>query len=78
VPASGDINMAMDTVNLGNLYGMPPLEWPRIQTRLDRGVSQAPGTGGPGRHTCWLATINQDGSPHVTGVGGLWLDGALN
>lgn len=45
--------------------------------RLDEGVDQAPGAGGPDRHTCWLATINADGSPHVTGIGALWSDGAF-
>ncbi len=69
--------MTMDAVNLDNIYGAPLLEWPRIAGRLEHGLTQAPGTGGPSRHTCWLATINRDGSPHVTGVGGLWLDGAF-
>jgi len=69
--------MTMDAVNLDNLYGSPLLEWARIESRLARGVTQAPGTGGPNRHTCWLATINRDGSPHVTGVGGLWLSGVF-
>ena len=32
---------------------------------------------GPNRHTCWLATINPDGSPHVTGIGAVWVDGAF-
>ena len=27
--------------------------------------------------TTWLCTINEDGSPHVTPVGALWLDGAF-
>src|SRR5262249_62374204 len=27
--------------------------------------------------TTWLATVNADGSPHVTAVGALWLDGAF-
>jgi len=67
----------MDTVNLDNLYGSPLLEWPRIEGRLERGVTQAPGTGGPNRHTCWLTTINPDGSPHVTGVGALWVNGSF-
>ena len=67
----------MDTTNLDNLYGSPLLEWERIEERLDRGVTQAPGTGGPDRHTCWLATIDRNGSPHLTGVGALWLDGAF-
>jgi pyridoxine/pyridoxamine 5'-phosphate oxidase len=67
----------MDEINLDTIYGSPPLEWPRIESRLERGITQAPGTGGPSRHTCWLATINPDGSPHVTGIGGLWLRGAF-
>ena len=67
----------METKNLAGLYGLEPLAWERITQRLDRGVSQAPGTGGPDRHTCWLTTINLDGSPHVTGVGAIWVDGAF-
>jgi hypothetical protein len=39
-------------------------------------VSQGPASGGPDRHTCWLATVNRDRSPHVTGIGALWVDGA--
>ena len=61
--------------NLADLYELPLLDWGPIEARLDQGMTQAPGTGGPNRHTCWLATINPDGSPHVTGVGALWADG---
>jgi PPOX class probable F420-dependent enzyme len=67
----------MKTTNLADLYGMPLLEWAPIQSRLEQGVAQAPGAGGPNRHTCWLATVNPDGSPHVTGVGALWVDGTF-
>ncbi len=67
----------MDTTNLADLYHLPLLEWAAIEARLDRGVAQAPGEGGPDRHTCWLATVNGDGSPHVTGVGALWIDGTF-
>ncbi|MDQ1479986.1 MAG: hypothetical protein QOI44_847 [Actinomycetota bacterium] len=67
----------MDATNLADLYGSPLLDWGRIKDRLDRGMTQAPGTGGPNRHTCWLATINRDGSPHLTGVGALWVDDAF-
>src|SRR5215468_5595760 len=67
----------MDVVNLDTSYGAPPIEWARVESRLAGGMTQAPGTGGPGRHTFWLATINADGSPHVTGLGGLWADGAF-
>jgi hypothetical protein len=67
----------MEPKNLADLYGLPLVEWARIESRLDQGVTQAPGTGGPSRHTSWLATINDDGSPHVTAVGALWVDGAF-
>jgi hypothetical protein len=67
----------MKATNLANLYRSPLLDWDRIKDRLDAGLSQAPETGGPNRHTCWLATINRDGSPHVTGIGALWVDDAF-
>jgi hypothetical protein len=67
----------MKARNLADLYGTPLLDWAKIESRLEEGVSQAPETGGPHRHTCWLATINRDGGPHVTGVGAIWVDGAF-
>jgi hypothetical protein len=67
----------METTNLAGLYHCPPVEWDRVRVGLDAGLSQAPGTGGPDRHTCWLATINEDGTPHVTGLGALWVDGGF-
>ncbi len=67
----------MDATNLADLYGTPLLDWGGIKSRLDQGLSQAPETGGPNRHTCWLATINRDGTPHVTGIGALWVDDAF-
>jgi hypothetical protein len=67
----------MEPTNLADLYGLPLIDWADIERRLERGASQAPGTGGPDRHTCWLATINRDGSPHVTAVGALWFDSAF-
>ncbi len=65
----------MQTRNLAELYDLPPVEWSTVTDRLDEGFTQAPGTGGPDRHTCWLATIDADGRPHVTGVGAFWDDG---
>jgi hypothetical protein len=65
----------MEATNLADLYHSPLLDWAPIQARLAAGLGQAPGTGGPDRHTCWLATINPDGSPHVTGIGALWAGG---
>jgi hypothetical protein len=67
----------MKAKNLADLYGLDTLEWDVIATRLERGISQPPESGGPNRHTCWLATIDDDGSPHVTGIGALWFEGAF-
>ena len=67
----------METTNLAEMYQTPALSWSSIDARLEGGLTQAPGTGGPNRHTCWLATINPDGTPHVTGVGALWTGGCF-
>jgi len=67
----------METRNLGSLYDLPPVDWERVTKRLDEGLTQAPGTGGPDHHTCWLATVDRDGRPHVTGVGALWVEGTF-
>lgn len=69
--------LSMETTNLADLYGLSPIDWTEIEARLAQGVTQAPGAGGPDRHTWWLATINRDGSPHVTGIGALWFDGVF-
>jgi hypothetical protein len=50
-------------------YGAPTIEWARVETVLDGQLTQAPGSGGPQRHTAWLTTINPDGSPHVRPLG---------
>ena len=67
----------MEATNLDTVYGSPLLDWRGVESRLDKEITQAPGTGGPDRHTCWLATINRDGSPDGTGVGALWVDGTF-
>ena len=64
----------MEATNLDRIYGSALLDWARVAGRLDSGLTLAPGTGGPNRHSCWLATVNRDGSPHVTGIGALWVD----
>jgi|SRR5579859_2291623 len=58
-------------------YGAPPIDWTRVRERLEQGFTQAPGAGGPDRHTCWLATVGPDGRPHVMPLGALWVDGAF-
>src|SRR5689334_19855670 len=67
----------MEAKNLADLYELPPVDWDRVVARLERDITQAPGTGGPNRHTCWLATIDPDGRPHVNGIGAEWFDGAF-
>ena len=67
----------VETKNLADLYHLPPVDWDAVTAPLDAGVTQGPETGGPNRHTTWLTTINADGSPHVTAVGALWVDGTF-
>jgi pyridoxamine 5'-phosphate oxidase-like protein len=67
----------MEAINLAELYDLPLVEWSTIEGRLREGLTLAPGSGGPDRHTCWLATINADASPHVTGIGALWAEGCF-
>jgi len=67
----------MTATNLAEQYDLPTLDLDTVRGRLDQGFDQAPGSEGPDRHTCWLTTIKPDGSPHVTGVGALWVDGAF-
>ncbi len=67
----------MKTKNLAELYDLPPLEWGPIEARLAEPITMAPGTGGPDRHSCWLATIDADGGPHVTGIGAQWHAGTF-
>ncbi len=68
-----------DPISKRNLdgYGAPIIPWEKVQKRLQRGISQAPKTGGPDRHTAWLATVRLDGKPHVMPVGILYVDDAF-
>jgi hypothetical protein len=70
--------MDMTTPKAKNLdgYGTPPIEWERVRDVLASDIPQGPDAGGPNRHTIWLTTINPDGSPHVTPVGGGQVNGA--
>ncbi len=67
----------MRAKNLADLYHLPLVDWGLVTRRLEEGVTMAPGTAGPDRHTCWLTTLNPDGAPHVTGVGALWAQGSF-
>jgi hypothetical protein len=63
----------METINLGADEGLPPVDWTVVAEKLDAATAPAPDA--HNARTTWLTTLNQDGSPHVTAVGALWLDG---
>ncbi len=65
----------MKAINLGVGDGLPPVDWGDIVEKLDAGL--APAADAHNSRTTWLTTINEDGSPHVTAVGALWLDGSF-
>jgi hypothetical protein len=62
----------MDVVNLGVADGLPPVDWAAVVVKLAAGSTPAPEA--VNSRTTWLSTVNEDGSPHVTAVGALWLD----
>jgi len=64
----------VEIANLGAADGLPPVEWAGIAEKLDAGSAPAPDA--HNARTTWLTTVNEDGSPHVTPVGAIWLDGA--
>jgi pyridoxine/pyridoxamine 5'-phosphate oxidase len=65
----------MDVINLGATDGLPPVAWETVVEKLDSGSGPAPDA--HNARTTWLTTVNEDGSPHVTAVGALWLDGSF-
>src|ERR1700704_3686325 len=65
----------MDIINLGATDGLPPVNWANVVEKLDAGSPPAPDA--HNARTTWLSTVNEDGSPHVTAVGALWLDGTF-
>jgi hypothetical protein len=75
VPPTHRGGRAMETINLGADDGLPPVDWTAVVEKLDAGSAPAPDA--HNARTTWLTTLNDDGSPHVTPVGALWLDGAF-
>src|SRR6185437_2304120 len=65
----------MEVVNLGKADGLPPVDWAAVAASLDAG--SAPRPDAANSRTTWLSTVNEDGSPHVTAVGALWVDGTF-
>jgi hypothetical protein len=64
----------MKIINLGESDGLPPVDWAGIVEKLAAGSAPAPDA--HNSRTTWLCTLNADGSPHVTAVGAIWVDGA--
>ena len=56
-------------------YGSPPIAWDAVASQLGTNVPQAPGQGGPSRHTAWLTTIDPGGRPQVRPLGVIQRDG---
>ena len=51
-------------------YGLTPLDWDEVEAAVAAAE--------PGPNRSWfLTTLNRDGSPHTTGFGHVWLDGAI-
>jgi hypothetical protein len=65
----------MEIINLGKADGLPPVDWAAVVEKLQAGSAPAPD--GTNSRTTWLATVNEDGSPHVTAVGALGLAGTF-
>ena len=65
----------MEIKNLGEADGLPPVDWAVVAAKLDAGSAPAPEA--HNSRATWLATVNEDGSPHVTAVGALWLEGTF-
>jgi Pyridoxamine 5'-phosphate oxidase len=65
----------MEIINLGKADGLPPVDWAVVAGKLDAGA--APAREARNSRTTWLSTINEDGSPHLTAVGALWVDGTF-
>jgi hypothetical protein len=79
-PAASDDGLTkrgrtVEIINLGAKEGLPAVNWASVVEKLDAG--SAPAQDAHNSRTKWLATINEDGSPHVTAVGALWLDGTF-
>ena len=53
-----------------DIYGHPPIPWSRALKQLEAQAREE----GRGR-TCWLATTDPDGRPHLAAVGAIWVDG---
>jgi hypothetical protein len=65
----------VQSINLGEPEGLPLVDWADVVSKLESG--SAPAQDAHNARTTWLVTLNEDGTPHVTAVGAVWLDGAF-
>src|SRR5438067_1946029 len=65
--STGSYVQEMEIINLGKADGLPPVDWATVAEKLDAGSPPAPDAANS--RTTWLATVNENGSPHVTAVG---------
>ena len=65
----------VEIINLGEADGLPPVDWQPIVDKVASGA--APGPDAINSRTTWLCTVNEDGSPHITAVGAVWMDGTF-
>jgi hypothetical protein len=65
----------MEIINLGAADGLPPVNWATVVENLNAG--SAPAQEAHNSRTKWLVTLNEDGSPHITAVGAIWVDGTF-
>jgi hypothetical protein len=65
----------MEIINLGKNDGLPPVDWSAVLEKLES--DSRPDHEAPNARTTWLCTARRDGSPHVTAVGALWVDGTF-
>lgn len=65
----------MERINLAADDGLPLVDWEDLAGKLADGSPPDPDS--HNARTTWLTTVNEDGSPHVTPVGAIWIDGAF-
>ena len=65
----------MEIINLGVADDLPPVDWSAVVGKIESG--SPPDRDAVNSRSSWLATINEDGSAHVTAVGAVWLDGTF-
>ncbi|MDQ2854073.1 MAG: pyridoxamine 5'-phosphate oxidase family protein [Chloroflexota bacterium] len=59
-----------------DIYGNDPIPWSRASEGLETATRNLE-VEGHAPITYWMSTVGPDGTPHVAGVGAVWLDGAV-